>query len=141
MQDIHISHESHESCVLITPPRALWNRNRQSQFLLKAKTFVGVLFELVSISWKQLRVAVTYLVYSFIEQLKWKRECGGTISIVNSCVSNKSSQIIKSFSHLSKGTNKASNTPQTKMHTNSEIIFGHNFSCSLTWCDPFCSVC
>ena len=31
--------------------------------------------------------------------------------------------------------------PQTKMHTNSNIIFGHSFSCSFTWWDPFCSEC
>ena len=31
--------------------------------------------------------------------------------------------------------------PQTKMHTNSDIIFGHSFSCSFTWCDPFYSTC
>ena len=31
--------------------------------------------------------------------------------------------------------------PQTKMHTISYTIFRHSFSCSFTWCDPFCSEC
>ena len=31
--------------------------------------------------------------------------------------------------------------PQTKMHTISDTIFRHSFSCSFTWCDPFCSEC
>ena len=29
--------------------------------------------------------------------------------------------------------------PETKMHTSSDFIFGHNFSCSFTWRDSFCS--
>ena len=33
------------------------------------------------------------------------------------------------------------NWPQTKMHTISATTFAQSFSCSLTWCELFCSEC
>ena len=70
------------------------------------------------------------------EQTTCLMKCGGRYAYYNSMLV-VSIELVKFHVYIF----QKAQWPQTNMHTVSDIIFGHSFLCSATWCDPFCSMC